>query len=446
MTREQDYSNTVFRYPAAVLRTRATQDELRRLVVERQILDEAAVEQYQPYFFPAEISNNRLDSHYTRMAVSSLKNYAADAEAGVSFLYSHDIEELIGRSMGGRFVGGQGDGIARVVADFYTIPGLQLGTVSSDQIIRAIDAKILKDVSIGFFGGQWICSICGRDMWSDWDCWHIPSISYEIEGDGKVREEVCTATVEDAHLAETSGVYKGSTPSAVITKAQQESERGRIKPDVRLSVERRFHVTLPAKRVSAPGHSSNGERQMSQRRDNEGGGATDPPVEQDPPVDQSEQDPPVENPPPVDPPAPPPPTEPPSSEGEGEPIAVDEATRQLPNVRALLVEAGAPDRGDLLTRIRFLVERARDGVSYREALITEALVEGARALGTDFDREARRRALEGYPTELVKQMRDDWARIAKGTFPGGRQTTEGDEQPANSVRGETVTDEAYAGV
>src|SRR5262245_23084431 len=57
------------------------------------------------YFFPAEISNQNLDSYKTKMAESSLQNYAKNAVEGVSFLNSHKSRELgLGKVCFGEYV------------------------------------------------------------------------------------------------------------------------------------------------------------------------------------------------------------------------------------------------------------------------------------------------------------------------------------------------------
>jgi len=37
------------------------------------------------FIFPALISNNQLDSHFSRMDISTLRNFAQDATKGVAF-------------------------------------------------------------------------------------------------------------------------------------------------------------------------------------------------------------------------------------------------------------------------------------------------------------------------------------------------------------------------
>jgi hypothetical protein len=407
MSTSAELSRRVFTFQAPIGRGRS-QEEWRRHAVEARAFTEEDVQKYNPYFWPALISNNRFDSHSTRMAVSSLRNYAAEAQAGVSYLYSHDNEEIVGHSMGGRFVGGQGDGVAHVDADFYAIPGMQLGTVSSDQVILAIDTRVLRYVSIGFYGGEWICSICGNDIWDFENCRHYPGYPAKIQADGETREEICTADVENAHLAEVSSVYKGSTPGAIITKAEHDAKHGLLTPGLRSLIERRCHVTLPEKRVAVPGHGDRAENVEEKRTmpDKNKPAAAGAAQEEGGAGEGDEQ-----------------------RAGGGAPagalaIGPESVAAHREFVGALLAEAGLAEGGDEHSRLRQLLTRAADGEQYRTDLIAEALAEGVRAKGPTFDQETYRATLEGAPVATIKRMRDDWEREATKDLKPGRQTRE----------------------
>jgi hypothetical protein len=400
--------NEVLSFPAAVIRT-ATQDELRALAIEREVIDDAYVQKYKPYFWPAEASSTRLDSHGTRMAVSTLKNYAAEAEAGVSFLYSHDNREIVGRSMGGRFVNAQGNGVARFTADFFAVPGVKLGSVSSDQIIFAIDSKMLRDVSVGFYGGEWMCSICGRDIWG-MECRHWPLMKYEVEHDGRTEEVLCTADVENAHLAEVSGVYKGSTPGAAIGKAEREAKDGRLSPEVRRMLETRFQMHLPDKRAVVPGHK---EMNVSTNREAE----PNPPEQSGSPAPEA---PPAQDPPVV---APPPAVGTPSGD----------ETRE---VAELLTRAGvtSPQAVTPIAALRALTaecERlkplADDGTKYRERLRERVIQEQVRATGAA--NESFRSIVSRATVAELEGMLPDLAKQGNDLFAGGRRTVDGTELP-----------------
>lgn len=442
---ETDYSTRIFEYPAAVII--GVQETLRQLAISRGVFDQKTLEQYSPYFFGAEISNNRLDSHYTQMAPSSLRNYAADADEGVTFLYSHDNSEIVGQSMTGKFVNAQGNSIARVLADFYTVPDLQLGTVSSNQIIRGIDTKILRAVSVGFYGGEWICSICGRDMWADWDCDHIPGWPEEVEGDGKVETQMCTATIENAHLAETSAVYKGSTPGAMIEKASLEATRGRLKTSVRQLIELRYRIHLPEKRVQIPGNSTPKEQaampKPSTTRENDtASGATTSPTPDPATATAPTPEAPVTEAPAAETAAAPPPATtasagetpaPAPTAGAGE----EGRGAQTIDTGALIVMVRGLNNPTLLRDVQALIsenERLRpladDGRQYRNALVEEMILAGVRAHGATFKQETYRGIAAASTIPTIIEMRDDFDRLSHKQFPGGRQTQDATETEA----------------
>ena len=210
-----------------------------------------------PYFWPAEVSNGRLDSWFTRMAKSSLKNYAKDSDRGVAILPGHDHRTLpYGYSLRGQFFEASADDAesARVVTHSYTVPNLVLAGVNTTDVIDGMKAGLIRDVSIGFHGGEYICSICGRDMLTDWDCYHWPGMMYSVtegydEKTGKPQKSeekvLCTASVENAGLSEISHVYDGATPNAMILRAEFAVAERIIKPEVIEQLEQRYRHRLP---------------------------------------------------------------------------------------------------------------------------------------------------------------------------------------------------------
>jgi hypothetical protein len=440
-----------FTHPAGIV-TRALNSEELMTLAKNRAPDPAAFDEYPPLFISAEATNNRLDAYYTRMMPSSLKNYAAEAAEGVSFQDSHQTDALtfmMGRTLTGEYIGAQGDGKARVLVNLYTIQNLP----ETGNFISKYRTGIARDVSIGFYGGTFICSICGLDMMS-WDCWHYPGREVEVEeentdGSKTVRKVIATADVEDAHLAELSAVYKGATPGAVIVKALRDVEEGRMKPDVARFLEMRYRfldLNLSRTRRSFPGHSTEENRDMAtHRREGEattttdanagttttttdgtnagtngaganagasagegagatttgttdgGGTTTDSPGT----TDQA------------------------ATEAAG---ATADDARMLPQLRTLLTARGL-EASILPTSVRVL-DLALDGLTYRRDLIEEALKEGVRAHGADnFKREQYEKTLRSAEIETIKLMRDDWARQAKANLQGGRATSDETELP-----------------
>src|ERR1051326_9124301 len=127
-------------FPASVRANDTIGNEGQLLTLAKaNAFDPSIFEESPPFFWSAVISNNSIDAYFSRMMPSSLKNYATDADAGVAFQNSHNCRELsLGRSIAGRFVGGQGNGEARVEAAFYTIPDLQVTELSTNEFIRGV--------------------------------------------------------------------------------------------------------------------------------------------------------------------------------------------------------------------------------------------------------------------------------------------------------------------
>ncbi len=392
-------------------------------------------ERFTPFFWTAEISSNRLDAYSTRMAPSSLKNYAEDAKAGISFQDSHmtdGVHRTFGQSLGARYFGPgnkqRPEGIAAVEADFYSLLGLD-GAI--DAYVNKVRAGITKDVSIGFHGGTYRCSICDRDMrdYTDWQnyCPHYPGQKVAIldPKTGKPTEERQTveAAIEDAHLAETSGVYDGATPEAsiLVIKARELADAGKLDPKEARFIEDRFRVRIPG---MAPVHAVGLDLRARQS------GTTPKEV---PDMTLEEQ-----------------------LRALATEIGVPEGTDILAHVRTLATDTGAriatavtardeqvrnalaaigltAEGDDLVAAIRAheatittLRTNANYGADWHKRLIEEAASEAVRALGDKFT-EQRKAALSRLSPEDLIESRDKWKEMGDALLPGGRKTTPGDE-------------------
>lgn len=372
-----------------------------------------------PFFFPAEISSDRLDSHFTHMLDSTLQNFAAEAEAGVSFLDSHVRRRLgLGYTLTGSLENLDSlkgnDSVTRIVSDIYTVPGIGLGEgsyASTDDFIRAIRARLVRKVSVGFHGGDMICDICGNSFW-DWRaCKHWPGRKYTVNGDnsddGEGEEVVSTFGIADGHLAEVSAVYEGSTPGAMILRAEGMAEAGLLDGEEIRRLETQYRIRIPdGQRLWATEATTYSGLDFVENRDN----------------------------------------------GE-KPMAEVERQAEEMLIREMLKSAGAPT-GDLAKCVQWLVDdRARlkkandeltpladQGKQYRTDTIKDALAEGVRALGKDFHTETYERMFENADIAHIKQTRDDWKRQGDLVFKGKRLTIDGEEQsttpapaPANAV-------------
>jgi hypothetical protein len=479
---EQYDGSDVFAYPATVTRATTSSEELLKLA-KKQARDPEIFEEHEPYFWSAVISNNQLDSYFTRMHKTSLKNYADEAAEGVAFLTGHDArEQALGRSITGTFTGSSGNGVAKVTADFYTLRGLFTNKVPSDEFIKGVRAGIISDVSIGFYGGMFRCTICGNDLWS-WDCWHIPGVEYDKvdkNGEKTGEREICTAWVENSHLSEVSAVYDGATPGAAIRKAEfeireasQREPEQRVKPESVRLLEARYRLRLPSlpattvinvesmnseavadrvmERINAAATQATKGKDMSDLSNTEvtpevpavvaedNSSAVNPP---EPEAVRQTEDSVIE--PPVSPQAsvelPPNTSETnpevpgraaeienaPKSEGNGDDDDMERAATALRTAfEAAKLETPADPLAEAeriikdLPRLRRLADM---GNTYFKDSVDTAIAEGVRAYGNDFQVESMRATLESMPLDSVKQFQSMWRVAADAILAGGRQT------------------------
>lgn len=383
-------------FPARILQRAAEMPE----TVEHTLRDliKADLQGVSPYFFRAEISSDRLDSHYTHMLDSTLENFAIESESGVSFLDSHKRWSLpVGYTLTGSKE--TSNGITRVISDLYTIPGINLGSHSygsTDDLIRAMKGALVRDVSVGFHGGSMTCDICGGDFY-DWrSCRHWPGRKYTINnengdnGDGE--EVIATFGIGGAHLAEVSGVYAGSTPEAMIQRAEGMADAGLLDGEEIRRLEVQYRIKLPT-----------GQRVW--------------------PVEKTQKN--------------------------GEKPMADKPDSTILQIKAILAEAGAPHE-DPAEAAQWLADEngrlsglADQGRLYREDMIKQALIEGVRANGEGFPSETYRNMFGNAEISHIKQMRDDWKRMADAVFTGGRKTVDGEQQPPAPAPVSAVPDAAY---
>lgn len=329
----------------------------------------------EAYFFRAEISNDLLDSHYTHMSAKTLGNYAEDAAKGVAFLRGHDWSSLpLGYSLTGKL---ETEGAKqRVTTDFYTVPGIK----ETDELIKRLRTGLLRDVSVGFTKGRMICDLCQRDFW---DCPHLPGVTYEQRTGDTVANQLATFTIDDSRLCEVSGVFDGSTPDAMITKAERMAERGELSQKQIEVLETRLRRRFKTKTISVPGRESTKGGEMDVER-----------------------------------------------------------MKTVLKVASEEEVFGAIEK--LQGRVTEMEAQAEEGRQYRKDLVAEALAEGVRAQGNDFDAATYTAVLETASLPVIKRMRDDWRKAALAALPAGRSSVDTTSVPAKKPI-QLVPDAAYGG-
>lgn len=362
----------VLSHVARVVRLSDAERQAKRELAEANLTHDMNSDEL--YYWDAEISNDLLDSHYTRMSLSTLKNYTEDAERGVAFLKGHDWRQLpIGYSFDASF---EEDGKKRVIASFYTDPTIP----EAGDLIRRMKVGLLRDVSVGFHGGRAICDLCGQEFW---DCRHFPGLKYEEKKGDTVVSQLATFTIEDARLSEVSGVFDGSTPEAMILKAERAAKNGDLtQQQVRL-LENRYRIALPTSRsfpVATPKEES---------------------------------------------------------------MDYEKVVNDIRSALSLKEEDDVMQRvTHLQSEVQRLTPLAKDGEQYRSDMVEEALAEGVRAQGNDFNRSLYEETFKGASLNFIRQMRDDWRKVANASLASGRQTQEADERKV--VADSDIPEEYYA--
>lgn len=461
--REYDLEHPTMRHAATLVadatrltvnnRVEKSEDELWEIYQKVHARSDS-IKREDVYFFEAEISNASLDSHFTRMAKSSLQNYVADAiqNRGVMFQDSHARNQLgVGRSIWAQLVeSGEAppamkaeDYFPAVYANFFVVRGKKLGNISTDDFIKGVDDGTIADVSIGFKEGegfQYACSVCGLDMW-DWDCPHVPGYEYEhIENpddDPSVQrksEQMCFAWVENARLSEVSAVYDGSTSNAMIVKATRELRAGRLNNEVKQNLETRYRFKFDeSKRLYTgidfvkevakeifQGDEALTEQFQTRLRDFENNKKT--------PVTADEKE--RENTEMSE-------TKDPQS-GKTAVVDLTPRLRQLSTDLGLKFEEEATAT-DLVNGLRAEINRLRpietEFNTFRTAEIADALAEKVRALGEKADKERTEKMLNTLDVTTIRELKNEWTAAGDKRFGKNRSSVEGDEKEGDE-RGE----------
>jgi hypothetical protein len=215
-------------------------------------------------------NTNFVGDRHLFLGVSTLKNFAAEAEAGFAFMNSHRTGGLsapselpYGRTFAGRFeTYEQPDGsrFSRALVGVYMLRGQRPNGAngpSTDDFHAGIQAGTIFDVSMGFYGGSAACDVCGADLADD-DCPHVPGTTLAMTAEQVSAQEArgvpggaASYTIEDGHAREVSAVYDGAVPGAGFRKALHLSRAGRL-PAAALDQARRAYAPLAMSGDFAP--------------------------------------------------------------------------------------------------------------------------------------------------------------------------------------------------
>ena len=425
----------------------ALMDRLRSTIPNAKRLDTNP-----PFFWRSEISNDRLDSYYTRMAETTLRSFVDGATNGVSFQYSHDWKKLgLGKSLDGHFDAvkkrADKDGSAtsmRALVDFYTVPGLRMNDqMGTDDFILGVETGLLFDVSVGFYAGRITCNICDGEMFNGWfglmgSCDHFPGDTYPVldkAGEPTGETQLCYAWIHDGTLSEVSQVYDGATPSAGHLKAELWANANRADARQIRSLEALYRVKLPGGAFVVRGTERDDMKVRATADVREG----DPTpkaddvevVEVDPTPETIEID-------GTDPDAT---VAPVADDGTATPDETEDERAMLDDLQSTYGARGITLAPTARGTIEFLAEEvlrrgeritaltidAKAGAAYRKKLMADGVRDGTAALGDGFDEAMYRDVFADLSIEKLESMVAGFTKLANERFPTGRKTTEGDK-------------------
>ena len=133
------------------------------------------------YVFPVTLCNNDIDRDTEMFTVESL-NRLADLFIGKTGIVDHDwsANNQVSRVFSTSVNKVEGKK-TQTGEDFYELRALcyMLRNEKNQPLIDEIEAGIKKEVSVGCSCGRGTCSICGKDFWYDEDCSHQKGRVYD---------------------------------------------------------------------------------------------------------------------------------------------------------------------------------------------------------------------------------------------------------------------------
>ena len=343
--------------------------------------------------FEAIISNSNLDSYYTIMdPETTLPNFVEDLKAGVMFLDSHRTDRLgYAQSVDGRMEDNNDViGVFEVAKNINF--GGELTFASTNDFINGIIKRLVRDVSVGFKDGRYICNIDGKPIYGTGCCEHWPGQTYNIDG----KEILCTATIVDARLSEVSAVHDGATAGAgVLRKIEDLHSKGQLSNQSIGSLAYRYNVEYDInKRVFIPTHLRT------------------PGVK--PSGDDKQED------------------------NDMDAKEVRGIVEEVLKTALEPVTTGIKANADALVKQSETLETLGSQVSKSERaqLEIEAAEESVRAFGAEKDAEKTKRFLSNLETiEDVRETKDEWKAIADAKFKAGRSTSDPDTDDDDNENG-----------
>ena len=398
----------------------------------------------EKYYIRITASNDKLDRHNSMMDPdTTLKNFEKDAKAKLGVALK-DHHGTYSRSFGyGRSVDAMLTDKNELLIDFFILKGMDYNKESSfhfsssEQLIRAIENGLVNQASVGFYDAREICNLCNlpirRYSYWDWEperegqCTHKMGKKYENKN-GKM--ETATYTVYDARLKEVSFVEFGSNRKTAIEKRfftelmdpDHVSDPRRFIKELIMTDQEWITQLRDALKVPTLKSTDEPDAVVKALETEVAGLRTTISTQKDEIADltTASQD-------------------------------VDTARQQfvttlrdaldLKDVRSTddpdtvlenVTEEVTGLRSQVETQkdeIADLQAAAKDGEAYREARVEEAIKQGNRAYGDDFDEEYHREYYGDMPLEKLEEHIAQNKKKGDAALPAGRSTSDDHEPP-----------------
>lgn len=391
-----------------------------------------------------------IPNRYVQLSKQLLDVFRNDAIDGVSLLIGHPWAEIAppkaviayGRTYDARLTKGTQEGEAwSLLADHYMLRGLDIDGISTDSLIKQVEAGIIFDTSIGWGASNFTCSVCQRSIRA---CDHWPGQTYDIDG----KQVLCWAIAKPpGYLMENSFVFDGAYPTAGILSAMgsgHTEDRNFIEvqdfksvPDdvAILSIYSATKGTLNMfvkksdipKTKFAAGSVKKEDVTMPMGLENTGNSNLKPPETTPAPPAATETQTQSQTTPAA-----------PATSTQGTAVPPQEGVKLDAEHVSILVSEIKEKLGKDCTADEIL-SLAKTGISYRNELIEETIKWGVRSLGNEFKADSFRKMLSepSRTIEDIQAMRDMYQTATNGEIPAGRSTdptaTGGQQQKPSTI-------------
>lgn len=399
------------------------------------------------FVFPSKLAGDMIiPNRYIQLTKELLDTFSIDANKGVSLLLDHSWNAdgfwglggrpkaaiPYGRTFDSKFEASTEEGeTISLVADHYMARGVEIDGIKTDDLIASIEAGTLFDTSIGFNYGKMTCSVCEEDYRK---CEHRIGRTYEVEeSDGVTRQRLCYVKAKPpGALWENSLVFDGAYPGAgVLSKDGDiiENESGiyqvvneikevdPLKPLIATYSQRTGLLTMVKKsehkKINSLGSIHNDStkdtlkgvgKSMDEKvlkmlealgiSYNENDTKEELLVKITEKWDTATQ----------------------AIKDSAVPLAQLNSTPEFMTKEQVTEKLGKEMSADEVIKL------AKEGQTYRESLIKDALAMGVRAMANDFDSETWKVTFETMPTDQIQKIMKNFEKQVIENIPEGRKT------------------------